>query len=678
MGNAFPVEMPSTQVPLQSDFIQENTTGDSIMKYIQPSIRCIVSAGIFLFSLNTTGQENDTNEVTVKELVVSASRVPLPPKQVGSSITVINREDIEDRKPTTVYELLREVPSVAVSSSGGSQVQARIRGAEANHTLVVLDGIKLNDPYFGNELYLHHLPVQLINRVEVLRGPQSSIYGSDAVGGVVNLTTPKYSKNSRPSIQAGLGTHSASNVKAIFGAANDSNTISLALNSFRTDGISAAKSGTEKDGTRMQSALLKAGSELSENLEVAATAMVINSKFEFDGSTAADTDQVADNRKIFLALKAVLSQMDGNLNHTFKLTNANHKRVDVNQGVSGQNSIGKLTGIEYQANYRFQTADTEQTIIFAASREKTKYQRTNSTSQFVPNIPNLESSSTSYTLEHQASLSDRVFLSLSGRYDDNSKNTNAFKNYTTWRASGAYLLGNGLTRIHASYGTGIKNPTITELYGFSGTFVGNPDLKPETSKGWDIGVEHTFSNDGITVDATYFDNRITNEIKGFGNCANPPECTQQWAINLDGTNTTKGLEFSASGKFAKYWKLAASLTLSKPRDNEGQKLVRRSDLIASLNLNRSFTLQNYKGEINFNIQHNGKQTDVIFPPPDFSRTLVELRGYTLVNLAGSLNINEQTSVFAKVENALDETDYEEVAGYGVPGRAFFVGVNYEF
>ena len=166
--------------------------------------------------------------------------------------------------------------------------------------------------------------------------------------------------------------------------------------------------------------------------------------------------------------------------------------------------------------------------------------------------------------------------------------------------------------------------------------------------------EHTFGNDGITVDATYFDNRITNEIRGFGNCANPPECTQQWAINLDGTNTTKGLEFSASGKFAEYWKLAASLTLSKPRDNEGQKLVRRSDLIGSLNLNRSFTFQGYKGEINFNIQHNGKQMDVTFPPPDFSRTLVELRGYTLVNLAGSLNINEQTSVFAKVENALDE------------------------
>lgn len=155
------------------------------MKIFKFFVQTIGLSLLVLASLSAFAQNQNSESDTLDELVVSASRIPVPPKQVGSSVSVIRSEDIKVRQPRTVDELLREVPGVAVNAATGSFTQIRMRGAEGNHTLVELDGIKLNDPYWGNEFHFEHLPVQMIDRIEVLRGPQSSIYGSDAIGGVI-------------------------------------------------------------------------------------------------------------------------------------------------------------------------------------------------------------------------------------------------------------------------------------------------------------------------------------------------------------------------------------------------------------------------------------------------------------------------------------------------------------
>ena len=645
------------------------------MKIFKFFVQTIGLSLLVLASLSAFAQDQNSESDTLDELVVSASRIPVPPKQVGSSVSVIRSEDIKVRKPRTVDELLREVPGVAVNAATGSFTQIRMRGAEGNHTLVELDGIKLNDPYWGNEFHFEHLPVQMIDRIEVLRGPQSSIYGSDAIGGVIALSTPEYDENSRPSIEAGYGSQSTYSANAMFGSASPATNVTVMVSTDKTDGVSAAKAGTEPDGTEKTAALLKAVGQFTDNVELSATAMYIDSQIEFD-SPPVDDDNSADIRKTFLVAKAVISQMEGTLKHTIQWSGTDQKWVDIDNGERGQNSIGKVNEIEYQVEYLFGSDGADQSIVFAVGSETNKYSRTNAA---YGDLPNEKIKTTNYTLEHRATIADSVFTSLSARYDDNSNNRNAFQNHTTWRATGAYLFGNDITRAHASYGTGIKNPAITELYGFDGSFVGNPDLKPETSKGWDLGLEHSFGN--MTVDATYFDNRITNEILGFGNYVNP-DCTDfgcpQWAVNSPGVNTTKGWEVSARGALGADWELSANLTLSKARTPSGEQLVRRPDRVASVNLNRSFTYLGKSGNLNLNIQHNGKQSDVTFPAPNFTRTLQTLKGYTLVHLSGNLQISENTNLFAKVENLLDTTDYEEIVGYGESGRTLFAGINYTF
>ena len=645
------------------------------MKIFKSVFQSIGLCMMALASLAVFAQDQNSESDSLDELVVSASRIPVPPKQVGSSVSVIRSEDIKARQPKTVDDLLREVPGVAVSATTGSFTQIRMRGAEGSHTLVELDGIKLNDPYWGNEFHFEHLPVQMIDRIEVLRGPQSSIYGSDAIGGVIALSTPEYDENSRPSIEAGYGSQSTHSANAIFGSASPTANVTAMVSTDKTDGVSAAKAGTEPDGVEKTAALLKATGQFTDNVELSATAMYVDSQIEYD-SPPVDDDKSADNHRTFLVAKAVISQMDGILKHTIQWSGTDQKRVDIDDGERGQISIGKLSEIEYQIEYLFGSDTADQSIVFAAGSETNKYSRTNAA---YGDLPNEKIKTTNYTLEHRATIADTVFTSLSARYDDNSKNRNAFQNHTTWRATGAYLFGNDITRAHASYGTGIKNPAITELYGFDGSFVGNPDLEPETSKGWDIGLEHNFGN--MTVDATYFDNRITNEILGFGNYADP-ECQEfgcpQWAVNSPGVNTTKGWEISARGSLGADWELSANLTLSKARTPSGEQLVRRPDQIASVNLNRNFTYMDKSGNLNLNIQHNGKQSDVTFPAPSFTRTLQTLKAYTLVHLSGNLQISENSNLFAKIENLLDTTDYEEIVGYGEPGRTIFAGINYTF
>ena len=259
-----------------------------------------------------------------------------------------------------------------------------------------------------------------------------------------------------------------------------------------------------------------------------------------------------------------------------------------------------------------------------------------------------------------------MILSVSARRDDNRKNT--FRSRNTYRATAAWI-PNDQVRFHGSYGTGVKNPTTAEIFGSGGTWEPNPDLIPETSKGWDVGVEKEIDTLGLTLDATYFNNEITNLIADE---LVPETDGYRRSYNQASVSTIKGWELSAKGLVGENYEVSGHVTISKGFDATGQELVRRPSQIASLNIYRQSQFWGRSGGLNLNIQHTGTQTD------GYSKeTYIDLGSFTVIDLNGSLQMTPQMQLTGKVTNLFDD-DYEEVQGYGVVGRSLFFGLTYDF
>jgi vitamin B12 transporter len=256
-------------------------------------------------------------------------------------------------------------------------------------------------------------------------------------------------------------------------------------------------------------------------------------------------------------------------------------------------------------------------------------------------------------------LKQHYFFTGSLRYDDND----LFKNATTYRLTMAYLHPQTSTRVHTSFGNGVKNPGFFDLFGFfPGTFIGNPNLNPESSIGGDFGVEQKFFQERLVMDVTYFRSVLTDEIV--------PDPTFTTVINQTGESTRQGLEVSATATITQGLKLAAAYTYTDAKDPDGRDEVRRPKNVASLALN--YLLPSRKGNVNLNIQYNGPMQDNEF---NFStpNDRVNLPSFTLVTLSGAYNIDKSVQLIARIENLLDQS-YEEVWSAQSPGIGFFAGL----
>jgi vitamin B12 transporter len=263
------------------------------------------------------------------------------------------------------------------------------------------------------------------------------------------------------------------------------------------------------------------------------------------------------------------------------------------------------------------------------------------------------------------SLWDHLFLSGSLRYDDNDP---LFSDQTTWRGTAAYIHDPWNTRFHGSFGRGVKNPTLFELFGSTPTFTGNPNLSPEESIGVDFGVEKTMYDGRLITDVTLFSNRFENFINGNGNTA----------TNLAGTTKADGIEVTVVAKPMDNFKIDASYTFTSANGGDGTELIRRPLHVGSINGTWNFDLMQRTARANLGVRYNGKQNDTVFDSfsPSIKRT-VNLESYTLVNAGFSWFLRNNFEVFARAENLLHQ-QYQEVFGFGTPGRSFYVGLRVNF
>ena len=627
---------------------------------------------------NEPATEDEDNEAVsesaiLPEVVVSASRIPVPAEHVGSSVTVFSAEEIKKRQPNFVHELLREVPSVAVSQTGanGGNAQVRIRGAEADHTLVLIDGLDMGNPFGNGEFEFQHLPVSSIESIEVLRGPQSSIHGSETIGGVIQITTPIPEEGTASSASIELGSHSTKNARAYIGTSNEQYFAAASISHSETEGISARTHNTERDGFENRFLHLKSGVILGENVDLSAVLIRIQSDSEYDecypdpDPDPPSNDCVGKDRKTVFGITLNFDQGDDHINHQLKFSKSRHTRKDFEKGEIDRASVGETDKLVYQGTLNLQTTAADHSTTFAVEIETSKV---SSTATYIPTgILKFQS----YILEHRANLQDSLILSVSAHRDDNRKNT--FRSRNTYRATAAWIR-NDQIRFHGSYGTGVKNPTITEILGYQEAWEPNPDLIPETSKGWDVGVEKEIDALGLTLDATYFNNKITNLIADE---LVPETAGYRRSYNQASVSTIKGWELSAKGLVGENYEVSGHVTISKGFDATGQELVRRPSQIASLNIYRQSQFWGRKGGLNLNIQHTGTQTDNTYPPPSYVRTPVDLGKFTVVDLSGSLQLTPQMQLTGKITNFFDD-EYEEVQGYRVVERSLFFGLTYDF
>ena len=592
------------------------------------------------------------------KIIVTGLR-PVAPENVASTVTVLTEEDLAIRDTPYLADQLRQVPGLGVSRSGaaGGLTQVRIRGAEANHTLVLLNGIEISDPTTG-ETDFGLLTGLDAERIEVLRGEQSGLYGSDAIGGVINIVTRTDGGF------AGLlegGSDSTVRFQSRYGVGTDKTGFVLNLSGFSTEGIDTSATTGEEDGSSGYAALIMGHRNLDENwrlsglLRYSQDDVESDADVDFDGLLE-DSNRETDSEQ--LVLGASLSGSAGPMDHLFRASFSDLTRENSAGNTFTDETKGQRTKFSYSPSRSFALEKGMVTASGLLDYEKEDYERISTDTFF--GDPNQRQSfeTTGVAAEIRADL-QTLTLTGSVRHDSND---NRFDDATTWRIGAAYAL-TPETRLRASFGTGFKNPTFTELFGFfPSQFIGNPDLQPEESTGYEVGIDYTAAD--FSLSATWFNADLEDEIVTVFN----PDFTSSPA-NLEGESSREGIELAARWQINNTTSLSASFTdLSSDNDSNTDE-IRVPEQTGSLAL--SWQSPDRDGlRAGLALDYVGAQDDFFFT---FPARRVTLDSYTLFSATAEYPLAENVSLTIRGQNILDE-EITDVFGFEQPGAQFFVGL----
>jgi len=611
----------------------------------------------------------------LEEVVVTANRLETATREVGSSITVITAQQIEQRQQTLLLDVLRSVPSIDVVQNGGpgSATSVFMRGANSEHTLVLLDGIELNDPSApGGGYDFANLPTDNIERVEILRGPQSTLYGSRAMGGVINIITKRGKGKPTGFLSAQGGSFNTAAEKAGISGGTDLYNYSLGLSRFDTSGFSAAgkrQGNTENDGYQNTSVNTRLGIMPASNLSVDFIVNYLKNRADLDnngGFGGDDPNYIQKTEQISFRSQADLALFD-NLWEQRLGVSFNDLSRDVNNGtdsahpsdLSRASYHGQSVTVDWQHTLHLHETNSL-TLGIERKEENAKSDYYSESAAWGPySSPWDEHSAhtTGYYLQDQVRLWDAWFTTLGVRLDDHSR----FGSKATYRFTSAYTAKQTDTTFKGSYGTAFKAPSLYQLY--APTY-GDENLNPEKSTGWDLGVEQSLFGGKLTMGATYFYNDFEDLINYDSNLSKYGNISKA---------TTQGVELTASLRPIDELTLRAGYTYTRTEDKAtGLELLRRPKNKISFDGNYRF-LKN--ANLNLGLVYVGTRTD-----DDYSTspaTTVKLKNYLLVNLAASYDITRNLQIFGRVDNLLDRS-YEEVLGYGTAGISAYGGVKVSF
>ncbi len=638
--------------------------------------RCVLLV-LFVPSAAFAG-EAVTSANSTETVIISASRLGgIRSDLLGSSASVLQPIDLENRQVEIVSDVLRDVPGVAVSRSGpaGQFTQVRMRGAESNHTLVLIDGIKASDPFYG-EFDFATLLADRGAKIEVLRGEQSALYGSDAIGGVIQYITPTGAEAPGFSGQVEGGSfgaiEAAARMAGIAGALDYAFTGTL----YRSDGVPDSRLGSRDIGSEIGAVAGKLSYSVSDNARLKAVLRYSSTDADVDGQDfnfpPAPTygyqvpgNGTYKNTALYGLVSGEFELLDGRFKHALTFQGADVERNGYGGSFTpadtrSSGDKGAREKASYVTSLTVDTANIVHTVTAAFDFEREFYQNTDPTG--FADTTRRHGDNYGLVGVYDMVFNDRLALGGSARFDKNYRFDDAF----TYRLQASYRFDNGF-RPRAALGSGIKNPEFYQLYGYTpgpGSFIGNPNLKPERSEGWEIGFDQRFL-DGIALLAvTYFNSRLKDEIF---TTFNPPTFAASPA-NAKTQSTREGVEVGLALRIGEEWRADIAYTYLHATEN-GQEEPRRAPHIASLNVAWRAASDRYGA--NLTLRYNGEQTDNNFTLAGPAR--IALGAYTLVNIGADYRLNDMFDVYGRVENLFDD-HYEEVYTIRTIGRAFYGGI----
>jgi vitamin B12 transporter len=602
----------------------------------------------------------------------------VPAASVGNAVTVITRKDLERQQVRHVADALRSVPGVAVSRSGafGNFTQVRIRGAEGNHTLVLIDGVEANNTTDG-EFDFSNLAAEDIERIEVIRGPMSALYGSSAVGGVINIITRRGQGPLTLTLKTEVGSLGTSDVAARLAAGGPWTHFALGAHWRNADGFNISPFGSEADGMLLKSLSFTGGVKVMEGLGLEVHLRQVDKRADRDGFdlvsgsllTAKDDPLPSLHDRLFLGgARLQWETLNKQLTHQlhFKYHNSTTSDADFAFGPPAflTTNESERTTYGYLGTYRFDTAGLWAKHALSALIEK-------EVETFVPGGTlgdgiKRERERLAFAGEWRGGFAEQIFITAGVRHDDNS----VFSDFTTWRLAGAWALKPLGLRPHASVGTAVKFPQMFEQFGaFPLFFVANPNLQPEESFGWDAGVEWTL-NRNIVLDLAYFHADLTNKIANSG----LPPPNNPTLINIPGSATRDGIELALRTRWSPALTGIFAYTYLLSEDAAGVQEIRRPRHAGRIDV--VYVFGGGKGSANLGVVYNGAMTDNAFKS-DFSLQSVLLDDYWLVNAALSYKLQPGVELFGRVENLFDQR-YQEVFGFQAAPIMAFAGFKLTF
>jgi vitamin B12 transporter len=616
----------------------------------------------------------------LEQVIVTAMRAPTALGDVGDSVTIISGERVRESQKTVMSDLLATTPGVQMSRNGGygTTTSIRIRGAEGHHTVLLIDGVKLEDPSapsagynFGNLLVFDD-----IERIEIVRGSQSTLWGSQAIGGVVNVVTKQPTAPLSLAIEAEGGSYSTGRVSARVQDAGDTFAWRLGGHYFRTRGVSAFDEdlgGDERDGYRNYGFNARGSWQITDTVTAELRSNWWRGRVEQDGFppptfSFADTHEYSITREWVNYVGLNVDALDGRLQHRLGVT-----FTDIDRRNFDPDADIEKTFDGYGRNWRYEYQGTLAVLdtlhaVFGLEREDSKL-RTIAPSSFDPNPEPLQESVALNAAYAQLQYKPVTSLTLTAgvRRDDHAE----FGGHTSVHAAAAFAVSRSTT-LRASYGEGFKAPTLFQLY----SEYGNTDLQPEEGETWDVGLEQRFFDNRFVASVTYFE-RDTKRMIDFVSCFSAPtaRCELQPYGYYENLAKTKadGIELSVTAQLSGQWSVHGNYTWLDA-ENADRNSVNFGNQLARRPKETAYGEIRYRWNIplltSIGAQYVGRSFDNV------ANTNV-LRAYTLVDVRAEYEWSKTLQLFGRLENALDK-DYATARNYGSVGRAAYVGFRQKF
>jgi vitamin B12 transporter len=596
------------------------------------------------------------------EIVITAERAPEEAADTPASVTVIDSARIERLGEPLIPALLRLTPSVSVTTSGpaGSLTEVRIRGAENNHTLLFIDGIRANDPATSNFPRFELLNSDVTSRIEVVRGPQSALWGSEAIGGVVAIDGVDANRDAF-ALAAEGGSFGSRRASASGSLATSETSLALGIGWQRARGIDAFDGTGDRDGYRNLSGRVRGAWQVAPTVRLGTSAFALSGRSEFDGYNPnppfqhTDTLDSSRNRlragRIWGEFGDAAAGWSGRLGGSL-LSSRNRNLLD---DAEINRTSGKRATADVQVQNRFDTGSIEHRLILAFDHESEDFRARDVNSGGATN-QDRDRKHSALTVEWRADAGP-LTADIAVRRDA----FNRFKDATTLRASLLADVGNGFS-VAGSYGEGIAQPTFFDLYGFfPNSFVGNPSLKPEYSRGFEASVR--FRRDNFGAALTAYRQRLRDEIVDVFD----PATFLSSTVNRSDKSRRSGLEALVDWRPADRLRLSANYAYLNATEPGDVREARRPKHSGSVSADGEIGRLTY----GVSLAYTGDHIDTDFESFPFRRVMLD--SYWLAGARFAFQVADRIQLVARAANAFD-ANYQDALGYRTEGRSLYAGI----